>query len=104
MTSSNSQQRRLDTAAFPMRLRLLVADEGSGTDLAPMQRWLDERSTGGHAAYHVHLVGGRRVMDVHLRRIEDVVAFFETFPGLSLDDRTVAGGYSSPLLPRGRRA
>jgi hypothetical protein len=104
MTSSTSRQRRLDTAAFPVRLRLLVAEEGSATDLAPMQRWLDERSAAGHAAYHVHLVGGRRIMEVHLRRMEDVVAFFETFPGLPLDDRTMAGGYLSPSLPSGRRA
>ena len=94
-------QNLLDDAAFPIRVKLRVPEEGFGTFLIAILQWLrEELGEGNFARYEADTIDGE-ALALHFRRIEDALEFLAAFPEVSLADGTRSRRYrSQPLAPR----
>lgn len=107
MTRRSTPQAKIDEAAWPVRIRIVVPPMGLGSQLNKIYAWLDQHL--GRSEYALHADGGI-VMDgerldrvaIYVRHPADADALLEAIP-LTLADGTMSGTYSSPALPFGRR-
>ncbi len=95
----------LDDAAFPIRVKLRVPDEGFGTFLISMLRWLREELGEGNFARHGADAIEGEALAIYFCQIEDALDFLAAFPEVALADGTRSRGYKAqPMVPRGRKA
>jgi hypothetical protein len=96
-------QSKIDDAAFPVRVMILVPERGFERALDALRQWLDREVGRGDYAHHG---SGRRLPDAsafYFRTAEEAQRFIAAFPNLVLDDRTTCLSYRSPQFPFGRR-
>lgn len=107
MSRRSIPQAKIDEAAWPVRIRIVVPGLGLGRQLDKIYAWLDQHV--GRSEYAMHPDGGivmcgERLdrLAIYLRHPGDAAALMDAIP-LSLADGTMAETYSSPSLPFGRR-
>ena len=104
MSPRSTKQQKIDDAAFPVRIVVIVPPSGFGTWLSEMVKWLDKHV--GRGKYAQHSAGQRIVGN----SIMDTTAFFfvspraaaefvDAFP-IELADGTRSAPYFSPgMMP-----
>lgn len=68
--------------AFPVRVKFVLPSCGLGVGLLDMHAWLNEHAGRGNFFWHA--------TTLYVRDVDLVARFIETFPHLTLDDRTVS--------------
>ncbi|TMV40860.1 hypothetical protein FGG78_42285, partial [Thioclava sp. BHET1] len=103
MTRRSTPQAKLDLAAYPVQLRVLVPELGFGVLLNEIHDWL--RAHFGKGEYATASASGATndAICFMFRSTGDAHAFSKAFPTLLLADGTLAPAYSSPSLPTGRK-
>ncbi|WP_299132698.1 SOS response-associated peptidase [uncultured Amaricoccus sp.] len=104
MARRTTAQHKIDGAAFPVRVVILVPERGFRGLETSVQRWLDQ--TVGREDYAVHGVAGPGFRDAvahYFRSVEDAARMIEAFPELVLADGTDTPHYYSPHLSLGHR-
>jgi hypothetical protein len=97
MVKRTTPQKKIDEAAFPVRVWIYVPPRGFGRLMIPMHDWLDQHL--GRLNFALHSGGSSAGPDriaVYFRRPADGQAFLDAFPELELADGTVLPGYYSP--------
>lgn len=100
---SSTPQAKLDEAAFPVRILVVVPETGFDRKLTEMSAWLTAHVGRGNYANHG---GGRRIMRddmvdaaaFYFRDARLAAEFVEAFD-LQLADGTTSPSYSSPMMP-----
>lgn len=102
MTRRTPPQKQTDDRAFPVRVRLLLPDNGLGGARLDPWTWLARHVGRGDYALHpaTSLIGD--AIAVYFRSIEAAQAFTEAFP-LAFADDTMLKTYYSPDVPFGRQ-
>jgi hypothetical protein len=96
--------RVLDDAAFPVRLKLRVPEEGLGAALIEALRWLRlEVGLDSFAHHDAESLDGE-TLAIHLRSLTDAAALLSAFPKLELADDTTSRTYTRRRIPRGQVA
>ena len=102
MNRRSTPQHIVDDRAFPVRVRVFLAEGG----LNPWETdgWLTrEVGRGNYAQHSASMPGeGRHTTAFYFRDAETARAFVAAFPDLVLADGTELPGYTSPFLPSGR--
>lgn len=108
MSRRSEPQRKIDDAAFPVRIYLRVPGDGLGRDLDALYQWLAGNLDPGE--YAVHAGGRHPIADgledrlaVYTRNPVAAASLLQALPALELSDGTEAITYTSPALPFGRR-
>ena len=104
MTRRSTPQKKIDDAAFPVRVRVVVPGFGFGPDLIAMCRWLSTEIGDADCAMHGASEAGKNACAFHFRDLVGARAFMAAFPALELADGTNAPTYHSPAVPFGREA
>jgi hypothetical protein len=106
MGRRSTPQRAIDERCFPIRVRFAMPSHGMGyPDAAKMAVWLQQSLSRGDYAQHPDSGSSfREAFAVYFRSVADAQRFVDAFPGAELADGTVSAGYTSPVLPSGRRA
>ena len=101
-------QRKIDDAAFPVRVYLRVPSDGIGRRLDALHSWLAKNIDRGDYAIHAggwH-PGSNGLEDrlaIYVRHPEIASTLLTEFSELELSDGTEAITYTSPAIPFGRR-
>jgi len=88
MVKRSSNRNRLDDAAFPIRVKLRVPDDGHGVALDRYNRYLGSNVGHGRFAWHGSTTLGGQASAVYFRDLDTARAFLAEFPGLELADAT----------------
>jgi len=102
MTRRSQPQAKIDDAAFPVRLLVLVPRHGFGNSLNEMVSWLRLNIGDGEFALHP----GASTLDLssafYFRCVADADRFLTAHPAIVLADGTMSASYRSPLFMFGR--
>lgn len=96
MNRRTSPQKKMDEAAFPVRLRIVVPPHGLGPLLDTMHQWLRADIGTGNFASHSSAGLGCQGMAIYFRTVADARRFTDAFPQVALADGIKAVSYSSP--------
>lgn len=88
--------KKMDEAAFPVRLRIVVPPRGLGRLLDTMHEWLRTDVGTGNFASHSSAGLGCQGMAIYFRTVADARRFTDAFPQVALADGIKAVSYSSP--------
>ncbi len=102
MARRSTSQKKIDDAAFPVRVRNVVPGYGFGPDLIAMRRWLSNEIGEADHAGHGASVTGMDACALHFRDLSTARSFMAAIPELELADGTATLTYSSPAAPFGR--
>ena len=96
MTERRTASRaKTDEAAFPVRVRLDLSDEGAGMRIHDIHAWLKKEIGGMDYAHHGSSgYGINTAISVYFRTTEAAAAFVEAFPDLKLADATERREYA----------
>lgn len=86
MNRRSTPQKKLDEAAFPVRIRIVVPPRGLGRALDLMHLWLRENVGSGNYGAHSAPGLGCDALAIYLRSIGEAQRFLEAFPQLELAD------------------
>lgn len=91
MARRSTPQRKVDDAAFPIRIRLIVPDRGFGRRIDDIHSWLRELPPGQYAWHSAESTASywanyRQAAAVYFRSIDTARDFIAAFPDLDLDD------------------
>ena len=104
MARRSTSQSKIDEAAFPVRLKLLVPETGFRTRIDDMRAWLvRELPRGAWAWWSGSGYPGRDSIALYFCTATDCARFVQAFPDLDLADATTLPVYSSPAFPHGRK-
>ena len=101
MVQRSTPQGKIDDAAWPIRISLLVPSGGLMC-LSEMHAWLKAEIGLGEYADGGGFGLAQQTKLFYFRRIEDASRFLAAFPDQRLADGTETRAYTSPLFPRGR--
>jgi hypothetical protein len=102
MVRRSTPQKKIDDAAFPIRVKLTVPIGGMRVDL--MTYWLQDSLPRGDFALHSgDRFGIQDCAAFYFRNLTDARRFLDQFPHYELADGVVGGGYTSPAFPTGRK-
>lgn len=97
MVRRSTPQKKLDEAAFPVRVRFAVPDRGFGLRLDDLMRWLNAEIGPGHFALHSSPARAMDAIGVYLRSADCAQAVVGAFPDFVLADGVDSVSYSSPV-------
>lgn len=103
MTRRSTPQAQIDTAAFPVHVRVLVPENGFGKLFDRFYHWLEAEIGKGEFAQHASRAVVGDAVAFLFRTTEDAHAFMRAHPELVLADGTMSVSYTSPYAPFGRR-
>ena len=95
MARRSTSQKKIDDAAFPVRVRIVVPGYGFGPDLIAMRRWLSTEIGDADHAAHGASIAGMDACAFHFRDLSAARSFMAAFPDLELADGTATLTYSS---------
>lgn len=105
MVRRSTPQRKIDDAAFPVRLKVAVPRFGFGGMLDRIQAWLYAEIGAADCAWHpAPSYGVRDAVGFHFRSLTEAQRFVEAFPELEIPDGTQSPSYTSPAVEAQRAA
>ena len=102
MNRRSPPQAKTDDAAFPVRVLVLVPENGYGTALDAMVTWLRSNIGVGEFAHHPGASALAAASSFYFRCIADAVFFVAAHPEIVLADGTMSASYRSPHFVFGR--
>ena len=105
MVRRSESQFKIDDRAFPVRVKIVVPDQGLGGISDRIRTWLKEEL--GHLRHGwgpAHSTGCRQATAYDFRSTEDAQRFVDAFPELELADGVGSSVHTSPAKTAGPNA
>lgn len=102
MARRSTPQRKIDDAAFPVRVKVLVPTLGFGVRLNEMLAWLQQEFGARRFAHHAGRSSAGDAMALYFVDLEAAERFLQAFPDLELADGTTLPFYTRSGMVPGR--